>query len=249
MRLIRLQTNSGNRFLENRAFGSHGKYYFPENIFLLTEVWSLDHGNEILPSFSLHFISVAWKTQREREKKQRTANRNERERTKKKKKSNERERSRGIDRRKWKRSTPSNEIEARNSSTPTIEIDANEVDRSQREVRERDRSQRSPIRPTSEAYSFHESQRSEHADRSSHPELRSGQPNTESTRANGHADVRSTSQRSRRAPIYLTPVTPSSSRRPPRQTPPTHGEKMHCSKTHLEIPIHSPHRSTHIRSY
>ena len=54
------------------AFGCDGKYYFPEMNFLLTVVWSLDHGNANLPSFSLQMNSVACKTQREGEKKQNT---------------------------------------------------------------------------------------------------------------------------------------------------------------------------------
>ena len=44
VRLNRLQTNFGNQFPENSAFGCHGKYYFPEIDFLLTEIFSLDHG-------------------------------------------------------------------------------------------------------------------------------------------------------------------------------------------------------------
>ena len=95
MRLNRLQTNFGNQFPENSAFGCHGKYYFPEIDFLLTEIFSLDHGNEFLPSFSLQFISVACKTQREGEKKQKTQHESERERTKKKnRRKNEREEER-----------------------------------------------------------------------------------------------------------------------------------------------------------
>ena len=38
VRLIRLQTNFGNQFPENGAFGCDGKYYFPEIDFLLTEI-------------------------------------------------------------------------------------------------------------------------------------------------------------------------------------------------------------------
>ena len=83
MRLNRLQTNFGNQFLENGAFGCDGKYYFPEIDFLLTEIFSLDHGNEFLPSFSLQFISVSCKTKREGEKKQKTQHESERERTEK----------------------------------------------------------------------------------------------------------------------------------------------------------------------
>ena len=38
VRLNRLQTNFGNQFPENGAFGCDGKYYFPEMDFLLTEI-------------------------------------------------------------------------------------------------------------------------------------------------------------------------------------------------------------------
>ena len=38
VRLIRLQTNSGNQFPENGAFGCDGKRYFPEIEFRLTEI-------------------------------------------------------------------------------------------------------------------------------------------------------------------------------------------------------------------
>ena len=38
VRLNRLQTNFGNQFPENGAFGCDGKYYFPEIDFLLTEI-------------------------------------------------------------------------------------------------------------------------------------------------------------------------------------------------------------------
>ena len=57
VRLNRLQTNSRNQFPEKRAFGCHGKRYFPENVFLLTEIFSLDHGNPFQFLFSLQLIS------------------------------------------------------------------------------------------------------------------------------------------------------------------------------------------------
>ena len=67
LRLIRLQTNSGNQFPENGAFGCDGKRYFLEIEFLLTEIFSLDHGKRILSLFSLQNTSGKRERERERE--------------------------------------------------------------------------------------------------------------------------------------------------------------------------------------
>ena len=183
LRLIRLQTNSGNQFPENGAFGCDGKRYFPEIEFLLTKIWSLDHGNEFLSWFSLQFISVACKTQREGEKKQETQHASERERT-------------NRDR----------------TSHPEL--------RSGERARE-SRFKRTPNR-----------------DRTSHPELRSG-------------------ERARESRFKRTPNRDRSSNpelrfgeRPPRQTPQTHGEwqlkltpirhTLTSPPTHTSDPLTSP---------
>ena len=128
---------------------------------MLTEIFSLDHENEFLPSFSLQFISVACKMQREGEKKQKTQHASERERTKKKQSKQERARERTTSERK-------------NDFQPP----------------------RAPIRPTSErTNAFSQPNR----DRSSNPELRSGQRARERTISSnqtaidlphtGHADT------------------------------------------------------------
>ena len=70
VRLNRLQTNSGNQFPENSVFGCHGKYYFPEIDFLLTEIFSLDHGKWFLSSFSLQLTSGKRERERERERRE-----------------------------------------------------------------------------------------------------------------------------------------------------------------------------------